>query len=112
MTTAISINLMIRLPVADAPECVSWPEGLTHVPTEVVWNAAYHHGRVWPVRAMAISGAFTTHYNDAIPDWVPRPPDGWDSSVTDHARTSGDGKPDAWPDGSVAQRHLGSDRRA
>lgn len=25
---------------------------------------------------------------------------------------SGDGKPDAWPDGSVAQRHLGSDRRA
>ena len=101
MTTAI--NLMIRLPVADAPECVSWPEGLTHVPTEVVWNAAYHHGRVWPVRAMAISGDLTTHYDDAIPDWVPRPPDGWDSSV---------GKPDAWPDGSVAQRHLGSDRRA
>ncbi len=102
MTTAISINLMVRLPVADAPECVSWPEGLTYVPTEVVWNAAYHHGRVWPVRAMASRGALTTHYNDAIPDWVPRPPDGWDSNVTNHA----------WPDGSVAQRHLGSDRRA
>jgi hypothetical protein len=81
----LSVNILVRLAVTDAPECASWPDGRTHVPTEVAWSASYHNGRPWPVSVLATNGeGLTTHYGhlgDPIPDWVPRPPAGWDASL-------------------------------
>lgn len=80
----LSVTVMVRLAVTDAPECVAWTEGETYVPTEVVWSVRYHRGRVWPVAVQSTTGDLTTHYGDLgdpIPDWVPRPPAGWDASL-------------------------------
>ena len=67
----------------DLPTFTGW-NGQRFVPALVVWRHGYHHGEDCGVEVDLYTATISTgrHFTaDDAPDWVPRPPAGWDAGV-------------------------------
>lgn len=89
MTAPSRVCVEWAIPLTEPREFTHKPTGETCVGVRVRWQAFVSPGDwrgVTPVMLFAADSknthiAWDVSAGDEVPDWVPRPPDGWDAAV-------------------------------